>query len=253
MKASRLLVGLVTPDVLDNAEMQNNLVNADLQRCDVLEIRYDLFANTDCWPLIAARVALTHPSAQRMATIRLKRDGGQWPDSKSEQRFELWQGIMQAPVSVHILDIEMECTALAARLKPEIQAIEAQVIFSRHYFDRIPAISELNDALSMCHHAKVAGFKVACMSTTLGDTAPLYDFIRAHAAEFSYFALFAMGPTGQSSRLYSLACGANLTYGAIGTVQAPGQIQVSDIYKLLSKMNTWNSELETTQALEALT
>lgn len=252
MKHSNLLVGLVTPEVLDAVEQGSRGVQADWLLCDVLEIRYDLFPHTEDWPGLAQRVAACHPHALRLATIRLQRDGGQWPDTMASQRIPLWQSILQAPIGVQLLDLEMENASDRAVLSAFCPNPAPSVILSHHYFDRTPSKVELETAIALCHNHHVAGFKVACMAVEPQDTAPLYPLIRRHAPQFDFFALFAMGRWGQASRLYSLTCGANLTYGSILKSQAPGQIPIRQLHQLRPQIALWSSESQAIAALEAL-
>lgn len=252
MKHSNLLVGLVTPEVLEAVEQGSRDVQADWLLCDVLEIRYDLFPRTEDWPGLAQRVAFCHPKALRLATIRLQCDGGKWPNPTAPQRIPHWQRILQAPIGVHLLDLEMDYAHEWPVLSALAPTSAPSVILSRHYFDRIPSETELETAITLCQKHHGAGFKVACMAVEPQDTAPLYPLIRRHAPEFDFFSLFAMGRLGQASRLYSLTCGANLTYGAILQSQAPGQIPIRQLHQLRPQIPLWSSESQAQKALEAL-
>lgn len=249
MKPLHLLAGLITPDVLEKAENADAGVLAELRLCDVLEIRYDLFPVRTDWPGLVQRVRALHPAAQRLATIRLERDGGKWPDQQAEQRLPLWRELLKHPGDLHLADLEMDCREDVATLRTLSTNAQVPLLLSRHYFDRVPGLEELQTAAEECIHFGVNGFKIACMSTREGDCAPLYSFLQQYAARFSYLSVFAMGTTGQASRLYSLRCGANLTYGAIGAPQAPGQIQLSTMRQALSRLSEWKSEADVAKLL----
>ncbi len=53
-----------------------------------------------------------------------------------------------------------------------------------------------------------------------------------------------MGAFGRVSRVWSLKEGANLTYGAIGNVAAPGQIQVPIMSQALENLSNLHSRFE---------
>ena len=82
------------------------------------------------------------------------------------------------------------------------------------------------------------GYKTACMSTAAGDFDEIYPLIEQESKNFELFSLFAMGASGQESRVKSLLFGANITYCSIGKAVAPGQLSVEDAlnqYKKLAK------------------
>jgi 3-dehydroquinate dehydratase-1 len=58
-----------------------------------------------------------------------------------------------------------------------------------------------------------------------------------------------MGETGRVSRLWSLKEGANLTYAAIDSVEAPGQIDVQTMKKALDNFEIIYSQSDLTAFL----
>ena len=245
MRPKAILTGLVSPIVLAEAEAHpTGAVASDIRACDCLEIRYDLFSSQDEWSSLSARVARLHPQVLRLGTIRLQRDGGNFDNGMASMRFPLWSYLLEAPVGLHFIDLELECARDYALLRSQAVLSGTRILLSQHHFDGIPPIGELESFVHEALRLEAPGFKISCMSHCKGDTAPLYEFTRKHSAQFEWFAAFAMGAEGQASRLYSLSCGANLTYGAIGEVLAPGQIQVGLMRRLLQDMDHWKDENE---------
>jgi 3-dehydroquinate dehydratase I len=252
MRPNSVLVGLLSPQVLSIVENDPNCIVAqELQSCDCVEIRYDLFPEEQ-WSELAARTRRVHPNALRLATIRLQRDGGNFSNEQATMRLPLWGEILEAPVGVHWLDLELECARDYTALAALAQASHARILLSQHHFDGIPLEGELVSFAQQCRRLGAPGFKIACMSHSLGDTAGLYAFTRKQANHFELFSAFAMGATGQASRIYSLACGANVTYGAIGEVLAPGQIQVKTMRRLMDALSQCSDEAAVTRLLESL-
>lgn len=251
MRPNSLLAGLISPQVLAAAELDpSGPVAAEIRACDCLEIRYDLFDADAPWPGLAARVANLHPGALRLGTIRLRRDGGSFDDSMASMRLPLWGDLLEARVGLHWVDLELECARDFEALKALTAARGTRVLLSQHHFDGIPPAGELMSFAKECRHLGAPGFKIACMSHCVGDTAGLYEFIRKQSKHFELFSAFAMGATGQASRVFSLACGANLTYGAIGAVLAPGQIQVGAMRRLLADLRFCKDEASVARRLE---
>lgn len=251
MRHKNLLTGLISPQVLAAAEANPaGPVAAEVRSCGCLEIRYDLFPAAENWTSLAARVARLHPEALRLATIRLQRDGGAFDDSMASMRLPLWGTLLEAEVAPHWVDLELECVHEFEALRSLTAPRGCEVLLSQHHFDGIPPEGELLSFAQQCRHLGAPGFKISCMSHVHGDTERLYAFIRKEARHFELFAAFAMGATGQASRIFSLACGANLTYGAIGEALAPGQIQVGVMRRLLADLDLFHCESDVVKCLE---
>ena len=105
----KILVGLVSPEVLSAIESDSmHPVFLDLQACSALEIRYDFFEES-LWPGLSARVRKVAPHAMQIGTIRLKRDGGAFQDSRAGDRLPLWKNILEAEQVPGWLDLEQDC------------------------------------------------------------------------------------------------------------------------------------------------
>ena len=79
--SQKYLVGLVSPETLTAAESEElHPARIDYESCDILEIRYDFFDESE-WTGLSARIRKLIPNAIQLGTIRLKRDGGTFPDA----------------------------------------------------------------------------------------------------------------------------------------------------------------------------
>lgn len=227
------LVGLIGPDVLSAIESDNlNPVFMDLQACNALEIRYDFFEVSQ-WPSLSERVRKVAPHAKQIGTIRLQQDGGKFNDNRAVERLALWKKILDAEQVPEWLDIEYDFLAQFAELKKMAGVKKVKLLVSEHNFVRIPNDLELKDFLSDIKRVKADGLKIAAMSNSETDCDRLYKFTKKNHKSFELFAAFGMGKSGKMSRLWSLKEGANLTYGAINSVEAPGQIDVITMRKAL--------------------
>ncbi|MBR4786133.1 MAG: type I 3-dehydroquinate dehydratase [Fibrobacter sp.] len=241
----KYLVGLVGPEALSAIEADPmHPVFLDIEACNALEIRYDFF-DEKVWPELSARVRKVAPHAMQIGTIRLERDGGEYPDRLAYSRLPRWSEILKAPEAPDWLDLEHDCLHCLHDLRNIADLRKTHILISQHNFLRIPNQQELEDFARDCLRVKADGLKIAAMSNSENDCERLYKFTRIHAHEFELFAAFGMGETGKASRIWSLKEGANLTYASIGQAQAPGQIDVASSEKALKNLENLNSPFET--------
>lgn len=238
----KYLVGLIGPQALEAAERdENHPVRQDFDRCTAVEIRYDFFDEKQ-WPELSARVRKVAPGKMQIGTIRLKHDGGTFPDTRVIERMELWGKILDAQEVPEWLDLERDYLANYRQLHQMAATRKVKILVSEHNFERVPSDAELEEFAKDVQSFKAHGLKIAAMSNNLTDCDRLYKFIKKNASHFELFAAFGMGKTGMVSRLWSLKEGANLTYGAIGKAEAPGQIDVLTMKKALESDSALNSQ-----------
>lgn len=242
------------------------------EQCSALEIRYDLLLaagySRESLGEVAGRVRGAFPDALLIGTFRLERDGGKFPDSQAMDRAEFICDILTEDVFPDYLDIEAEeFVELEIRIFelwngerfcekrkgfwtmrnghrfyerefPIFGDLPKKVLVSHHDFRKVPSLDELEHLRKCAAGSECAGLKIACMSRLPGDFDHVYSWMRS-ACDFELFSCFAMGKSGEESRVKSLAFGANLTYCSLGAAVAPGQIPVAEARKayreLLSK------------------
>jgi len=234
MNFTPVLVGVISPAAL--------LLDAQsLVCCTALEIRYDLFP-PDEWETLVERVRALHPSAVVIGTIRMVADGGSYPDENLEERNGLWAELLDYAQIPDWIDLEEQ--SLDATSAVRLLALErkVQILVSCHDFNGIAPMGALQKMVANARRIKADGFKIAAMSKELGDCAPLYELAQMEHVGFTWFAAFAMAATGKASRLYSLVCGANLTYGSLGETVAPGLIEAGQMQSLLERVPRARSE-----------
>ncbi|MCI6437252.1 type I 3-dehydroquinate dehydratase [Fibrobacter sp.] len=240
----KYLVGLVGPEVLEAAEKDLfHAVRLDLDACGAIEIRYDFFKESD-WVNLSERVRNIVPDKLQIGTVRLKRDGGRFPDARSIERTAMWEKVLGAKQVPEWLDLERDCLSDFKALNNMARPKGTSILVSEHNFVRIPSEMELEAFADDVKRVGAQGLKIAAMSNSDCDSDRLYKFARKFAKKFQMFAAFGMGETGKVSRLWSLKEGANLTYGSIGRSEAPGQIDVSVMGRALDQFDSLNSQME---------
>ena len=239
----KYLVGLVDPETISAAESEElHPARIDYESCDILEIRYDFFDESD-WLGLSARIRKIAPKAIQLGTIRLKHDGGTFPDARAIERPALWKKILEAPDNPQWLDLERDYLHDYDELRELASPKGVKILVSEHNFSRIPSDLELKNYLTDAKRVKADGIKIAAMSNSDDDCTRLYKFAKK-AKGFKLIAAFGMGETGKISRIWSLKEGANLTYGSIGKAAAPGQIDIGLMRKAIDRLTTATSPIE---------
>ena len=243
LDSPKYLVGLVDPETLAVAESEElHPTRIDYESCEILEIRYDFFDESE-WQTLAARVRKIIPNVILLGTIRLRRDGGTFSNARAVERPALWKKILEAPDVPEWLDLERDCLHDYDELRELATPRGVKILVSEHNFTRIPSDLELKNYLTDAKRVKADGIKIAAMSNSDEDCTRLYKFAKK-AKGFKLVAAFGMGETGKLSRVWSLKEGANLTYGSIGKAAAPGQIDVGLMRKAIDRLETTTSQIE---------
>ncbi len=244
------LVGLVSPEVLEAVEKDSlNPVFLDLDACNALEIRYDFFDKRE-WPALSARIRKVAPNAMQIGTIRLARDGGKLNNSETAARIDLWKQILEAEQIPEWLDLERDCLSQFTELRELAKPRGTKILVSEHNFVRIPNDMEFKNLVDDLRRVKADGLKIAAMSTSEADCERIYKFIRKYTKYFDLFAAFGMGDSGRISRLWSIKEGANLTYAAINSVEAPGQIDSLTMKKAIDNFDLIYSKADLSSFLD---
>ncbi|MCR5028032.1 MAG: type I 3-dehydroquinate dehydratase [Fibrobacter sp.] len=240
----QLFAGIIDPETLSAVEQnpQGELAKS-AALCTALEIRYDLFldcgASEEDLVALSKRVRSLYPKAFQIGTIRLKRDGGMFPDARSQDRARYFNAILSTGDRPNVVDIEIEeLGTLLPKVQAALKSTGTKFLVSHHDFLKVPTVAEFQVWIEQAKAAGANGYKTACMSTAEGDFDCIYPLIEQESKNFELFSLFAMGASGQESRVKSLLFGANITYCSIGKAVAPGQLSVEDAlnqYKMLAK------------------
>ena len=229
----KYITALIDEEIFRLLDTDSSL-KASLKNCNAVEIRYDLFSDAIAPDFISEKLFSLFPDKLQIGTIRLKEDGGNFPDVLAKERITLWERILNQKRTPQIIDVEFSHLEKIDFIKTLTAKQNTDILLSAHFFTKIPTTQELRILKEKALSLHAPGIKIAAMSSNSGDTETLYHWTKENAKDFKYFSAFAMGKTGMASRLLSLHYGANITYGALKKAAAPGQIPIDIMQKTVS-------------------
>jgi len=210
--------------VLTGPPSENPLPARVRARVNLLEVRFDLFPQED-WSGIPRDVRRAFPNAKSIATLRLDRDGGRWPDPTS-----------RLPALRKILDLYRWAYVDVEDDSPEREAMLAMVresgpgvILSRHAF--VPQNSEeVSDTIAhMLRAATRENAAVAKWAARLEDIQGILPSLLRQISSLPENnpvpAIFPMGSLSEAGRVAAALASGGWGYAHDGSgPAAPGQI-----------------------------
>lgn len=173
------------------------------------------------------------PSMETLLTIRLKRDGGAWPDSEAPLREDVWKslGLDAKDPACDWVDVEVEeIASLSVRAKSLVSSGSAKLLLSHHDMRRSLPREGLRNLMHEMQSHRPAGMKFAMTCGGREELLDLLAFAREVAAATSNGCVLSMGRTGRSSRVLAPLLGCPLTYGYLtGGAVAPGQLSAREL------------------------
>ena len=191
---------------------------------DLFEIRIDLIGDT--WEKVVKII-----NKPWIATNRTIDEGGKWNGNEARRIERLLKAI---ELGAEMVDVEFR----TKNLKNIVPLVKKRVkcILSFHDTEKTPSITELKSIVDGQMKTGADICKVVTTAKEYRDNLTVLELVRLFHT--SRIISFAMGQTGQTSRILSPLVGADFTYGSIeeGKESAPGQItvkQMIDTYRLL--------------------
>jgi len=201
---------------------------ARAEGADLVEVRADLFHEPEPPRLTDAVVRLRTAGRPIILTVRSAAEGGRpLPD---ERRAALYRaGLSQ----VSAIDVEIASADLIADLVPRARAAGRTVLLSAHVLDHTPPAAAL---LALVDQAVALGADVTKVVTRARDLDDVRTLLEVTlAARPRPIVCFAMGEMGTLSRVLFPAAGSLLTYAAVGTPTAPGQLPLGELVGLIRR------------------
>lgn len=169
-----------------------------------------------------------------LATFRTKKEGGEaelLPDKYTELNTAMAQSGLVDAVDVEIFSGD---DVVEENIR-SIHRAGVAVIGSSHEFGFTPAQEELVARLRKEQEMGCDILKVAVMPHNARDVLTLLSAVEEMHRNYATQPVVAMSMSGQGviSRLCGEAFGSAMTFGAVGQVSAPGQIQVEELNTVL--------------------
>ncbi|MCB9497238.1 MAG: type I 3-dehydroquinate dehydratase [Fibrobacteria bacterium] len=229
--------------VLSGPPNANPLPERVKARVPLVEIRFDLFPQ-DEWSGLPRLVRRSFPSAKLLATLRLDRDGGRWPDLASRTI------ALKRLTDLHrwdFIDVEDDSPE-RERMIGLVREAGAGLVLSRHAFDpRGP--EETTDTIAhMLRTASKEGAAVAKWAVRLEEPAAtlpgLLRQISEQPDDAPTPAIFPMGPLSEAGRVAAALASGGWGYAHDGSgPAAPGQLSWPTFSALLGSLPRPGREL----------
>jgi 3-dehydroquinate dehydratase type I len=240
------VIGIVT-----GANRQDPAAWTALSDCEIAEFRADTFLSPSGIPdtrrLADEFLSFRSERDRRgltfrtLVTLRLRRDGGAWPDSQSGRRAEIWEvlGCAGKDPAPDWMDIEIEeYPGLPESLRNGFTSSGIRVLLSHHDFAGCPPRDRLSALLRQMSAARPAGVKFAVTCATRSEALALMDFAREAAAASPWACVLSMGEAGRALRVLGPVLGCPLAYGYLtGSAVAPGQLSATALGRRLDRFS----------------
>ena len=207
----------------DVNQARKDILQAQSEGADLVEVRLDLMENTTGWSSLLASRPLP-----LIITNRANWEGGKCTQEESSRLEELLSAIK---LGADYVDIELAAAYdFLAKLKSTMPCYETKIIISHHNYQGCLSQKELCDLCGQMKRLDADVCKVAMMATSVKDNQQVFDFLRATERVPDVICV-AMGEFGTLSRVLAAKFGSFLTYTALSTskVTAPGQISTREM------------------------
>ena len=229
------IVGRTQEEILQSAQ-QICQTNADLAewRVDWYENVFDAQKVTD----ILAQIRNILQNIPLLFTFRTAKEGGE-KDISLEQYLQLNYLALDSGCA-DLIDLELFTgDSFVKELIESAHSRGVKVIVSNHDFEKTPCKEELVSRLQKMQELGADIPKIAVMPQNKKDVLTLLLATEEMASEYADRPIItmSMARNGVISRLCGEVFGSALTFGAVGKVSAPGQINVDDLHDILEKLH----------------
>ncbi|MCU1406062.1 MAG: type 3-dehydroquinate dehydratase [Glaciihabitans sp.] len=210
---------------------------------DLVELRIDTLAGSATNPELVAEAirvvrAALPDTVPLLFTFRTTREGGTQPITDGDYAAVLATAIGSGEVDA--VDLEMRTTRdLLEAIVSAARAYKVAVVMSNHDFEQTPAKAEIIARLREQQDLGADVTKIAVMPRSPRDVITLLDATEEFTATFADrpTITMAMGPDGVISRLAGEIFGSTLSFGQVGAASAPGQVDASELRRVLDLLH----------------
>lgn len=201
---------------------------------DLLELRIDYFDNIDASYIKNAILILKNIiSKPVILTFRTAYEGGEREITPEDYK-NLLIDIVKTEI-VDILDVEMFIgDEIVKNIVAEAHLHGTKVIISNHDFEKTPSEDEIIKRLTKMQKLMCDIAKIAVMPRNMYDVITLLKAtLKANEQLGVPIVTMSMSDKGMVSRMAGEVFGSSITFGSGRQASAPGQINVSDLRKVL--------------------
>ncbi len=207
-------------------------------RIDLLEIAQDIVSNN---PKIMALGEQLNEILQKplIATIRTANEGGNLTITDNDYA-TVYQQYLAKPF-MQLLDIEMfRAPSIVENLVKRAHDNNVLVIMSNHDFAKTPPQATIEQRLLTQDSLRADILKIAVMPTHKADVFTLMNATLAVSQQTDKpLITMSMGQLGVISRVATASVGGSMSFGMVGQASAPGQIEVSELKRLLNSVKPY--------------
>ena len=202
---------------------------------DILEWRCDWYKevlNSDQVKRVLERLRKCIGDMALLVTFRTKKEGGQL-----EVDLKTYEAILMSAIESGYADmVDLEIMSDSQTVDTVIRSAHEKgvyVVASNHDFDRTPEKEVLLERMALMDKAGADILKIAVMPQKAKDVVRLLD-VTEEASKFGRPVItMSMSGLGLVSRLSGEVFGSAVTFGCVGRASAPGQIEVTELRKIL--------------------
>lgn len=251
-RMNNLLLGSISldqPRVVGTVSSINTLqsIRSNLEAsCDLIEARVDeITANNHGENWLAEAIRLVEMNIPVLATIRLKKDGGQWNQENEASRLSTLKLALQHLSSI---DIEYD-SAIRDELCELACSLNKSIIISYHDFSCTPDIDKLSAIIDGALRCPKAIPKIATLVNSNKDLNTLKILLDRYK-DSNILCIIGMGALGTQTRTGFPLLGSKLTYGYLDRHSAPGQLASRTLVNILrTSLPAYNQEIIIRQEL----
>ena len=173
-----------------------------------------------------------------LVTFRTKKEGGE-AEITGEQYKKLYETVVTSGYA-DLIDLELffESSAILDLISLA-KNYGVKTVLSNHDFERTPEKEELIRRLKNMELLGADIAKIAVMPQSAGDVALVLGATAAASNELSCpIITMAMGELGVISRMAGQVFGSAVTFAALGTVSAPGQVPLEKLKEVLELVDS---------------
>lgn len=209
-----------------------------VEEIDVIELRIDHLGAVDREAEVRAAISAVRDALPEglpiLFTFRSKAEGGEREITPDD--YEALLALAVATGEVDAIDVEMFTPRdTLDRVVAGARAAGVAVVMSSHDFERTPPAEEIVSRLRTQQSLGADVVKIAVMPRTRRDVVTLLDATVTYGdgPDARPAITMSMAGLGVMSRLAGETFGSCLTFGAVGKISAPGQIDAGDLRRVL--------------------